>query len=110
VIIVDSERLHLDEREVAKGSRGRVRGIKFAPVLRGSILLLAVAGENGTIDLVDFRNRKVVSHVKYAADVGVPSLDWTHDAHVLMTSAACSPNAFNVEGGSVKVVYIYVHE
>jgi len=110
VVIVDSERLQLDEKEVAKGSRGRVRGIKFAPVLRGSILLLAVAGENGTIDLVDFRNRKVVSHVKYAADVGVPSLDWTHDAHVLMTSAACSPNAFNVEGGSVKVVYIYVHE
>ena len=105
VVVVDSEHLHLHEREVALGTRTRVRGIKFAPVSRDGALLLAVADENGTIDLVNFANRKIVSQVKYVASGGVPSLDWTHDAHELMTSAVCSPKAFALEGGdSVKIL------
>jgi hypothetical protein len=48
---------------------------------------LAVLGENGKIDLVDFTNRKVLASVTCNNIPGVPSLDWTFDARTLVTNA-----------------------
>jgi len=96
VMFVDSTYLNHDDRDLSDiypdgSSRGRVRVVKFSPDVVN--VSLAVLGENGKIDLVDFTNRKVLASVTCNNIPGVPSLDWTLDARTLVTNAINASHA-----------------
>ena len=100
LVVVDSERLNLDVKEVESGSRGRVRSLKFSPTKTEGDFVIAVVGESGIIDLVQFTTRRVLASINCEVFAATPSLDWIHDGSMLMTNALRAKATWKLDSGA----------